>query len=395
MEGFTDIWQYMPHGMCLLWQPWLVVLWAGSDLLIFTAYMAIPLALLTVLKKRKEVPHAGLLALFAGFILLCGLTHLLSIVTLWYPIYPYVGMVKLATGLVSALTAIVLFRLVPTLIAFPSPRELEIVNRNLREEAAAHDASLVKLREARDGLEEKVAERTRELEEANAMLAVFTREAIHRSGNLLTVVNSLASQSARGAENVEQYLATFQGRLRALADGTASVMRGDNSTSGSLAEIIEARLAPLTDKAENLVELTGPKIGVSSEAAQQISLAVHELATNALKYNAPEPGEKPPIRIEWFIESSDGEEMFEMTWRETLQTDEAREFAKEERSGFGSKLLTRVIPMVLRGESERRFDADAFVYRLRAPLNAIAAPNKSDRRAAMAAEIVDKNFGLE
>ncbi|MFN3818926.1 MAG: hybrid sensor histidine kinase/response regulator, partial [Blastomonas sp.] len=75
---------YMPHGMCLLWEPWLVTLWAGSDLLIFLSYTAIPIALLTILRQRTEVPHAGVVALFASFILLCGVTHLMGIVTLWY-----------------------------------------------------------------------------------------------------------------------------------------------------------------------------------------------------------------------------------------------------------------------------------------------------------------------
>ena len=98
MQNFIEIWQYMPHGMCLLWQPWLVALWAGSDLLIFLSYTAIPFALLTVLRKRKDIPFSGLVVLFASFILLCGLTHLMGIVTLWYPIYPWVGMLKLATG---------------------------------------------------------------------------------------------------------------------------------------------------------------------------------------------------------------------------------------------------------------------------------------------------------
>lgn len=392
MESFTDIWQYMPHGMCLLWQPWLVVLWAGSDLLIFLSYMAIPLALLTVLKKRKEVPHSGLLALFAAFILLCGLTHFFSIVTLWYPIYPYVGFVKLATGIVSALTAIVLFRLVPTLIAFPSPRELELANKNLREEAAAHDASLVKLREARDGLEEKVAERTRELEEANAMLAVVTREAIHRSGNLLSVVNSLASQTARGADSVEDYVASFQGRLTALAEGTASVLRGQNATSGSLGEILQARLAPLGRSAEEGATLEGPEIRITSEAAQQISLAAHELATNALKYNS-RGQTPPPIRIEWGLEGKGDEQSFVLTWSEELGDEQAENFAAQERQGFGSKLLTRVIPMVLKGEAERTFADGRFTYRLRAPASTVVAPKRGDKRAALAARIVDENFG--
>lgn len=131
---FSD---YMPHGMCLLWQPWLVILWAGSDLIIVMAYFAIPLALLKVLKKRQDIKQRGLVILFTSFILLCGITHALSIVTLWVPIYPIVGGVELATGLASAATAIVLFRLVPKIVAIPSLTSLEQANANLQAEVAA------------------------------------------------------------------------------------------------------------------------------------------------------------------------------------------------------------------------------------------------------------------
>ena len=70
MEHTIEYGDYMPHGMCLLWEPWLLTLWAGSDLLIFASYTAIPIALLTVLRKREDIPHGGLISLFASFILL-------------------------------------------------------------------------------------------------------------------------------------------------------------------------------------------------------------------------------------------------------------------------------------------------------------------------------------
>ena len=165
MSLITEYGDYMPHGMCLLWQPWLVILWAGSDLMIFLSYTAIPVALLRVLRARKDVPHGGLVLLFASFILLCGLTHLLGIVTLWYPIYPWVGAVKFATGLVSMTTAVVLFRLVPALISFPSPGEMKTVNDRLMREIAAHENTLA-------SLDRQVEKRTAELKEATASLAV-------------------------------------------------------------------------------------------------------------------------------------------------------------------------------------------------------------------------------
>ena len=94
----VDYGEYMPHGMCLLWEPWLVLLWAGSDFLIFLSYTLIPVALFIVLRRRSEVPQPALAVLFAAVILLCGLTHLFMIVTLWVPIYPFVGWVKLVSG---------------------------------------------------------------------------------------------------------------------------------------------------------------------------------------------------------------------------------------------------------------------------------------------------------
>lgn len=203
--------EYMPHGMCLLWKPWLVILWAGSDLLIFLSYTAIPFALFSILRKRTEVPHPGLVALFASFILFCGLTHLMGIVTLWYPIYPYVGVLKLATGLVSATTAITLFRLVPDIVRLPSPAALEHANRELQDEIAAHRATLA-------SLEIRVKERTQELEDATTALAVQAREMVHRSSNLLTIVQVLATQTAQSAERTSDFLPALTGRLRALAD---------------------------------------------------------------------------------------------------------------------------------------------------------------------------------
>jgi hypothetical protein len=85
-------------------------------LLIFLAYTAIPIALHVILRQRTEAPHAGVVALFASFMLLCGLNHLMEIVTLWHPIYPWVGWIKLAAGVVSMTTAFALFRMIPDIV---------------------------------------------------------------------------------------------------------------------------------------------------------------------------------------------------------------------------------------------------------------------------------------
>ncbi|MDC0736852.1 sensor histidine kinase [Cognatishimia sp. SS12] len=391
MGHFIDIWQYMPHGMCLLWQPWLVVLWAGSDVLIFAAYTAIPVSLLRVLKQRPDLRNRKLVLLFAGFILLCGLTHLLNIVTLWWPIYPYVGIAKLATGLVSGLTALVLFRLVPTLIAIPSHGELEALNQKLREQVAKYEASEAELREIKLALEATVAERTEELEQANAKMAVVAREAVHRSKNLLAVVGSIARQSARGQTNIDDYVSVLLGRINALASATSMVIGGDSSASADLGTVVDNQLTPLRLTYEDRIRVDGPDLHISSEAAQQFGLALHELATNTQKYGALS-GDDGQVSVTWRRETEAADPQLVVEWQEDLSGMAGGNV--EGTASFGSTLLTKIIPTMLQGTAERVIESDRLVYRLRVPIHVLETDESAQGTANMAARVIDANFGM-
>lgn len=391
MENFLDIWQYMPHGMCLLWQPWLVLLWSGSDALIFLSYMAIPLALLLVIRGRNDLRHRGLILLFAGFILLCGLTHLLGVITLWWPIYPYVGLVKLATGLVSATTAIVLFRLVPTLIAIPAQSQLEEINRRLTLKIAEHEAAEAELRAIRDGLEEQVSQRTEELKQANAKLAVVAREAVHRSKNLLTVVSSIARQSARGQSDINEYVTTLIGRLDALAGATETVIGRHEAASADLRLVVENQIRPLQMTSGERISIDGPSIRISSETAQQIGLAVHELATNTQKYGALAKGDGD-LNVSWRKTGTGPQEELIFQWSETHAPNPGGD--EPQPGGFGHALLTRVVPTMLRGTAERSNTQGRLVYELRIPAATLTTDETTKGDANMAARIVDADFGL-
>ncbi len=159
---------YMAHGYCLFWKPWLIVVHALSDLVIFAAYAAIPVAIWIFLRRRKDLDLKVLAVLFALFILLCGLTHLIQCITLWWPIYETQAWVKAATAAVSLATAALIFPLIPQALAIPSPRQLQAVNEGLEAEIASHRQTLAELERVRDGLEKRVAERTRELAVAKA-----------------------------------------------------------------------------------------------------------------------------------------------------------------------------------------------------------------------------------
>ncbi len=122
-----------PHGFCLLWQPGLIWTYALSDVCIGVAYFSIPVALAAIARERRDLVFRPLLYLFAAFILLCGATHFLDVVTLWFPAYGVQAVVKAATAIVSVFTAIALWRLLPVAIKLPSPLQLREANAALLE----------------------------------------------------------------------------------------------------------------------------------------------------------------------------------------------------------------------------------------------------------------------
>lgn len=122
---------FIPHGHCYLWTPGLVLLHAGSDALIGLAYVAIPIALLMVVRQRQDLPFSWMFVLFGVFIVACGLTHLVEIWNIWNANFWFSGGVKFVTAAASIPTAYMLFRLLPTIRSMPTRDDLVYANRGL------------------------------------------------------------------------------------------------------------------------------------------------------------------------------------------------------------------------------------------------------------------------
>lgn len=126
---------FMPHGHCWLWTPGILWMTVLANATVALAYYSIPLVLLRLVRGRQDLPHPQVFVLFALFIVFCGTGHLVDIVTIWYPIYWFDAFWDLGTGLVSIATALVLWPLLPRLLAAPTLQQLAAAETVQRLEA--------------------------------------------------------------------------------------------------------------------------------------------------------------------------------------------------------------------------------------------------------------------
>ena len=128
-----NISQFMPHGHCYLWRTDILIMHVLGNLLTSLSYFSIPLVLWIFWKNTRHNNSrlTWIIICFAAFIFLCGITHAFSIYTTWVPHYFLEGILKSLTAIVSLVTAILSWYLLPELLKIPSSSELIGLNKEL------------------------------------------------------------------------------------------------------------------------------------------------------------------------------------------------------------------------------------------------------------------------
>jgi P-type Cu+ transporter len=159
----------MPGGMVIqgaiagTMPPLTMMLMAISNGLTAVSYFSIPLVLVVFVRKRKDIPFSNVFILFGAFILACGTTHLMHVIGLWSPVDGWQAGADTVTALISVASAVLLWPLLPRLLAIPSPEQLRVLNRELQKEKTALVQAQNELRKAYADVEQRVIDRTVEL----------------------------------------------------------------------------------------------------------------------------------------------------------------------------------------------------------------------------------------
>ncbi len=189
-----------------------------------------------------------------------------------------------------------------------------------------------------------------ERKEGEAHLRLLLRELTHRSKNLLAVIQAMARQTARHAGSIDGFLTQFGARLQALASSHDLLVR-ESWYGASLNELIRSQLSAFFARGDGQVSAQGPAVALKPEAAQNLGLALHELAANAAKYGALSV---PDGRVDITWERLDGakDNALELHWRER----QGPKVKMRRKRGFGSLVIERNLARALDADVNLIFD---------------------------------------
>ena len=196
---------------------------------------------------------------------------------------------------------------------------------------------------------------------------ILTAELSHRVKNLLTVIGVLAERTGDRAASVEQFLDAFRGRIRALNAAQAALIATDWQ-GASLAALVHAALEPYLVDAGR-IDIDVQDLPVRSEFALTLTLALHELATNASKYGALSSA-TGRVRLSARIEPAKRGEEFLLVWQE----DGGPPVQPPTTAGFGTTMLGKALEYQHHGQTELIWRATGLLCRLRLPLSEVMVP---------------------
>ncbi len=228
---------------------------------------------------------------------------------------------------------------------------------SLTHDEAGRPLHLVKL--IQNITERKIAERRQRL---------LIDEINHRVKNTLTTVQSFAAQSLRNATSLAEGRAAFEARLIALSK-SYDVLTRQHWEGADLIDVVNGAIAPYRGRSgTGRFRIEGEKVRLRPKAVLALSLAFHELATNAVKYGALS-NEDGVVSIDWRVDPQS--RRFELRWQESG----GPAVQPPQRRGFGSRLVERGLAQDIAGHTRLSFGDSGVVCAIDAPSDEIVGSN--------------------
>lgn len=191
---------------------------------------------------------------------------------------------------------------------------------------------------------------------------ILVEEIGHRSKNLLGVIQAISRQTAASARTMAEFQAALDNRLQGLA-ASQDVLLREQWRGAPIGSIVRAHISAFADLAR--VDIAGPDVLLTAEATRAVGMAMHELATNAVKHGALSVS-TGRVSVHWTRES---DSVIRLHWIETGGPG----VTPPRRTGFGHVVLTQMIAGTLGGSTELSFPAEGVRWTARLPADCIGA----------------------
>lgn len=206
-----------------------------------------------------------------------------------------------------------------------------------------------------------------ELREREAHIRFIADELSHRTKNLLAVVTGIARRTARGSDDVAQFLPSFSARLSALSQCHDLLVR-DHWYGSPISDLVAAQLKPFGELNQGRIEAGGPPMVLRPNAVQHLGLAIHELATNAAKHGALS-NETGLVSVGWDLDRPS--QTAQVRWAERG----GPLVAPPARRGFGHVVIDQIVPRALAGRGTVEYHPEGVRWTFEFPFDEEAPPD--------------------
>jgi signal transduction histidine kinase len=291
---------FVPRSQCGRWTPALIRLHNVADAMIWLAYIAIPIILVSFAHRRRDLPFPWMFGLFGAFIIGCGFTHFMEIVVFYVPLYRFAGLLKLATGIVSWGTVLALIPVVPRALALRGPQELqrEIEERKRVEEQLRDLAA--RLERSNRELQEFASVASHDLQEPLRKIQAFGDRLKAKSG---------AALGDEGRDSLERMQNAAE-RMRTLINDLLTFSRVTTQARPFVPVSLTTVAREVVSDLEGRIQQTGGTVQIDDlptiEAdPTQMRQLLQNLIGNGLKFHRP--GIPPVIRLHGRTLAEDGD----------------------------------------------------------------------------------------
>lgn len=189
---------------------------------------------------------------------------------------------------------------------------------------------------------------------------LFVKELTHRARNMFTIIGAISRQIAKYSASVSEFQLALDNRLNALAT-SYQVFEKEAWQAAPIHDLVRSQISFVVKQGTPQIELSGPAIRLQPTPAEYLGLAIHELATNAVKHGALSVA-TGAVDVRWGVDEEAG--TFEFHWAER----NGPPVTASDRQGFGSALLKTIVPSACSGTADLAVTPNGMSWALTAPL---------------------------